>query len=185
MKKFPPLKYRLSLPDIDHRADKVKKGPLLVGDIPIQPGEFIVLTIGIVIALLRMADVVSGQNHRHTGGQEQGGDKVSFLLRTQRVDRRIIRRSFGPAIPAIIVVGAILIVFPIRFVIFVVVAHEIVERKSVVTGDEVDTGVRLPSLALVEVATAAQTSGELGEESSIAFPKPADVIPVDTVPLTP
>ena len=73
---------------------------------------------------------VAGQNHRHTGRQEQGGDEVSFLLRSRPVDRRIIGRPFGAAIPAIIVVGAILIVFAIRVIVLVVVTHEIVEAKN-------------------------------------------------------
>jgi hypothetical protein len=71
------------------------------------------------------------------------------LLRSQRIDRKVFGRSLGASIPAVVVVGAVLIIFAIGVVVFVVVADKIMQRKSVVAGDEVDAGLRLPSIALV------------------------------------
>ncbi len=72
-----------------------------------------------------MADFVAGQDHRDTRGQEQGGHEVSLLLRSQCIDRKVFGRSLGAAIPAIVVVGAVLIIFAIGVVVFVVVADKI------------------------------------------------------------
>jgi len=96
-----------------------------------------------------MANFVGGQDLRDTRGQEQGGHEISLLLRSQRIDRKVFGRSIGASIPAVVVVGAVLIIFAIGVVVFVVVADKIMQRKSVVAGDEVDAGLRLPSIALV------------------------------------
>jgi hypothetical protein len=136
-------------PDIEQHTDEVQKLSLLVRDIPVQPRDIIVLTIRVVVASLRMADFIAGQDHRDTRGLEQGGHEVSLLSRSQCIDRKVFGRSLDATIPAVFVVDAVLIIFAIGVVVFVIVADKIMQRKSVVAGDEVDAGVRLPSIALV------------------------------------
>ncbi len=47
---------------------------------------------------------------------------------------------------------AVVVVIPIGFVVLVVVADEVAEGEAVVRGDEVDAGIRLAPVVLVEVA---------------------------------
>ena len=51
-----------------------------------------------------------------------------------------------------IIVGAVLIVFAVGFVVFVVVADQVVERETIVRGNEVDAGRGPPAIALIQVA---------------------------------
>ena len=48
--------------------------------VPIEPGDFVVLAIGVVVALLGVADFVAGHEHRHPLREEQRGQEVSLLL---------------------------------------------------------------------------------------------------------
>ncbi len=51
--------------------------------IPIHPADFVVLAVGVVVAVLGMADVISGKQHRHTLRQKQGRREVSLLAGAQ------------------------------------------------------------------------------------------------------
>ncbi len=55
-------------------------------------------------------------------------------------------------IPGMIIVGAILIVFRVCFVVFFVIADQVVQRESVMRGNEIDTGGRVATVSLVKIA---------------------------------
>ena len=74
-----PLENRLLLPDVRRSADEIEKPFLVVVQIPIEPGQFVVLTIRVIVALLRVAELVTGEQHRHALGQQQGRDQVALL----------------------------------------------------------------------------------------------------------
>ena len=67
--------------------------------------------------------------------------KLRRCLARKLLDLRVVGRAFRAVIPGVIIVVAVAIVFAVGFVVFVVVADEIVERESVVRGDEVDAGI--------------------------------------------
>src|SRR6187402_628039 len=83
---------------------------LLVRICPVDPGQLIILAVGVVIALLRVSGLVAAQKHGYALGKEQGSKEVQFLATTEIVDSRIIRRSFHTAVPGKIVEVAILVV---------------------------------------------------------------------------
>jgi hypothetical protein len=62
--------------------------------------------------------------------------------------------SLNSAVPGGVVVVAILVVFSIRFVVFVVVAHQVMEDKTVVSRNEIDARIRSFPGCLVEIRTA-------------------------------
>ena len=124
----------------------------LVVEVPVQPGELVVLAVGVVVAVLRVAELVAGQQHRHALREEQRGDEVALLPLAQRDDVRVVGRPFGAAVPAVVVVGAVAVVLAVGLVVLVVVADQVVQREAVVAGDEVDAGVGLAAALLVQVA---------------------------------
>ena len=68
---------------------------LVVGvELPVEPGDLVVLAVGVVVAALGAADLVAAEQHRHALRQEQRGEEVALLPRAQRDDRR--RRRSGP-----------------------------------------------------------------------------------------
>ncbi len=116
--------------------------------LPFQPGDVVILAIGVVVAALGVADLVAGEQHRHPQRQEQRGEQVAFLLVAQADDRRIISRSFDPAIPAEVRLVTVAVVLAIGLVVLVVVADQVVQRETVMGGDEVDARPRPPAATI-------------------------------------
>src|SRR5690606_6060266 len=100
-------------------------------------------------------------------------------------DLRIVRRPLDAAVPALVVVGAVAVLLAVGLVVLVVVADEVLQRETVMAGDEVDAGVRFPAAALVEVAAAAEAGGELADDPAFALPEAADGVTILAVPLGP
>ena len=50
----------------DHKPEKVKKLPVGIQIPPIDPGNLIVLTIGVVVAHGGIAELVTGKKHRRS-----------------------------------------------------------------------------------------------------------------------
>jgi hypothetical protein len=116
---------------MDDRAQKVAESPLFLAEIPVQPGELVVLAVCVIVALLGVTELVAGQEHGHALRQYQGGEKVALLLPAQGIHARIVSGALSATVP------------------IVVVAHQIVEVKAVVAGDEVDAGRGFASIVPV------------------------------------
>src|SRR5262249_35146473 len=84
--------------------------------LPVDPADLIVLAIGIVVAGLRIGDLVAGQDQRRALREQQAGELVSPQLPAQCRDGRIIGRALMTAIVAVVVVGAVAIVLAIGLV---------------------------------------------------------------------
>jgi len=77
------------------------------------------------------------------------------LLPTQGLNGRISSGTFDATVPAIVVIGPILIVLAIRFVVLLVITDQVVQRETVVAGNKIDAGVGPAPIALVQIAAAA------------------------------
>ena len=119
---------------------------VLLQIVPVKPGDFVVLTIGIVIAFLGVAHLVARQDHRDALTHHQHRDGVLHLLVAQAVDIGIICFSFAATVPAVIMVLAVAVVLTVGFIVFVVIRHEVHHREPVVGCDEVDAGLDTPTL---------------------------------------
>src|SRR5690606_5480535 len=86
----------------DRPAREAEQGP--VGSRPADPAERIVLTIGVVVALLAVADFVAGAQHRRALGEKEGGQQVALPLRTAKADCYVRRFSLGAAVVAEVLV---------------------------------------------------------------------------------
>ena len=105
---------------------------MLFDQIPVEPGDFVVLAIRIVIAVLRSTTFVAGQDHRDALAEQQAGKHVFDLLFADFHDARIASRSLGSVVVAHAVVVAVTIAFAIHLIVFLVVANEVIQRKSIV-----------------------------------------------------
>src|SRR6201999_1494483 len=115
------------------------------------PAGLVVLAIGIVVAGLRVGDLIAGENQRQALRQQQRGERVLAQLPAQRDDLGIVGRSLMTAIVAVIVVGAVAIGLAVGFVVLLVVAEEIGQRKTVMYGDVVDAGARGAAVVIEQV----------------------------------
>ena len=62
-----------------HKADQ---GPVSLLCLPVDPADFVVLAIGIVVALLGAGELVAGEQHRRALRQQQGAKEVAPLAVT-------------------------------------------------------------------------------------------------------
>src|SRR5204862_1603406 len=109
--------------------------------------------------------------------------KIPVLLRAQHDDRGILHRALRAAVPTVAVIGSVTVVFAVRLVVLVVVAHEIAQREAVVGSDEVEARARPPAIVRVEIAAARESRSHFAHGATAAFPKAAHTVAVFTVPL--
>jgi len=68
----------------------------LVDVVPVEPGELRVVAVGVVVAGLGAAQLVSAEQHGHALREEQGGQQVALLARSQRQDGVIVGGTSTP-----------------------------------------------------------------------------------------
>src|SRR4051794_11048047 len=185
MEKVPAPEDRLRSAQTHYRAGEIEQFPLFIGELPVKPGHRRILTIAIVISVLRLAEFVTSQQHRHTLRKEEGSEEVSLLLSAQHVNLAMFGWTFAAAVPALVVIRAVAVFFPVSLVVLLVVADEIAEGKTIVCRDEVHARGRTSSVIAVEIAAAGKARRQLAHCAAISFPKPADAVPVFSIPLTP
>ena len=182
----PPPEHRVVGAQLDKLADVVEQ--LLIGfgtHRPVDPGDLVVLAVGVVVALLRAPHLVAREQHRDTLGQQQRGQEVPLLPGPQGQDGRVIGRALDTAVPGPVVVAAVPVALPVGLVVLVVVGDQVLQGKPVVSGDEVDRGDRAPAVLLVQVAGPGEPGRELGQRGGLAAPEVTDGVPVLAVPFAP
>ncbi len=158
---------------------------LVVDCRPVDPGELIVLAVGVVVAVLGAAELVAVQHHRHALGQEQGGEEVPPLPRAQRQDVVIVGRTFGTAVPRPVVALPVVVVLAVGLVVLLVVADQVREGEPVVGRHEVDTRGRPAAGVLVQIRGAGEPGAELTDRAGLAPPEIPDGVTVLAVPFGP
>src|SRR5246127_997745 len=152
---------------------------------PIKPIGFVILTIGVVVAVLCSSDFVAHQEHGQTEGKHCDSEEILYLTVSESLHGRIIGRALKTAIPASIVVCAVAIIFAIGFVMLSVVRNEIVESESVVTCYEVYALFRLAFLVTIDFVAAKHSVSEARQRAVFATEKTSHVVAKLPIPLFP
>ena len=76
----------------------------VVDVLPVDPGERVVLAVGVVVALLGVAKLIPAEDHRHAEAGEERGEEVALLPGAQRQDVLVVGRAFDAAVPGAVVV---------------------------------------------------------------------------------
>ena len=82
--------------DAHEAAREVEQRPLFGAEPPVEPRQLVVLAVRVVVAALRAADLVAGQQHRRALRQEERREQVALLAPSQRVHGRVVRRRPRP-----------------------------------------------------------------------------------------
>src|ERR1700691_1898163 len=117
----------------NHLLEELKN--ILIGSelTPIQPANFVVLVVGIVVAKLRVQELVAGAKHRRTVGQEEQAAEILHLLPAQCVNcRGDSFLPFLPTIPTVVRVSTVLIIISVLPIVLTIIRDQIVERETVV-----------------------------------------------------
>src|SRR5688572_24060883 len=166
------------LPDVgDHAL-------LAVAVVPVDPGDLVILAVGVVVALLRAAELVACEQHRRALREQQRAEHVLHLALAQAADRLYLGRPLDAVVPRAVVRVAVLVLLAIRLVVLLVVADEVVEREAVVRGDEVDAGPGLAAAVAEDVGRGAQARRERGRRG-LRAPEVAHRVAELVVPLRP
>ncbi len=81
---------------VDASAHEFQEFLAAIVKVPVQPGQLVVLAIGVVVAVLRVAEFIARDDHGDAFGEEEGGDEISFLPFAQLDNVRIVGRAFAP-----------------------------------------------------------------------------------------
>src|ERR1700751_1506585 len=102
------------LTELDHSLPEAQQSRISLDTAPVKPADLIVLAIGVVVALLRIPNLIAGNEHRHSAGQEQNRCKVTNLPLPQVFNSGIVRHTLHSAVPAQILIRAIVVALTIR-----------------------------------------------------------------------
>ena len=148
---------------------------------PVQPGRLVVLAIGVVVAALRLPELVARERHRRTVAEGQRGEHGGFARAAGGLQRRV--RTFRAHIVGQVVPVAVAVVLAVRVVVLVVVAYRVVQGEAVMGGQEVHAGPRRPTLETRR--TAQHVPGKVAVCAAVPAPEGARRVAVFVVPLRP
>src|ERR1017187_4514288 len=179
----------MRLPERNHAFEEAEYVLIRLELAPIQPADFIVLIVRIVVSELCIQELVTRPEHRDAVREQKQTAKILHLFPAQRQNlrwRALV--SFLSTVPTVIRVHAVLIVMTVFPVVFLIVRNQVVERETVVAIDIVD-GLEgmVGMLAAVrkQVIAAVDTTHKVRDHPRIAPHKTADIVAITRVPLQP
>ena len=148
----------MALAQSNELGAKTKKP--LVCSIPVQPGRGVILAIGIVVAALRIAPFVTGQQLGNALGNKQGAEQGAAPFSPQCVHFRVGARALHTAVGTEVVVVTVAIVLPIGGVVLVAIRCQIGQRHAVMGRNKVDACQGAAPLMLKQVAGTGEAANE-------------------------
>src|SRR4029077_17775631 len=143
---------------------------------PVQPAGFVILTVGVVVTMLASPHFVAHENHRDAERKHRDRQEVFGLPIAQLLYSWIVGRTLDAAVPAPVIARAVAVVFPVGFIVFLVVGNEVVEGEAIVTSHKVDTLFGLPLFVTIDFRTAQKAIGEPPYRTLFTPEKAANVI---------
>src|ERR687897_2897079 len=130
--------------------------PILQTEVPVYPAHRTVLAVCVVVAELGPAYLVPMRDHGNSLRECEGREKIPLDPLAHSDHVRSIGWTLGPPVAAQIMAAAVAVILEVRLVVFFVIAHQIMQCESVVTGDEVHAGLRGSVGGLIQIAAAGQ-----------------------------
>src|SRR5208283_1676556 len=180
---------RMRLPERNQAFEKAEYVLIRLELTPIQPADFVVLVIRVVVSELCVQEFVTSPKHRDAVREHEEAEEVLSLFpaKCQNLLWRALV-SFVSAVPTVIRVHTVLIVMTVFPVVFLIVRNQVVEREAVVAIDIVD-GLEgmIGMLAAVrkQVIAAVDTTHKVWDHPRVASDKSADIVAITRVPLQP
>src|SRR5215470_9717709 len=123
---------RMRLAERNHLFEETKNVLIRLELAPVEPIDFVVLVVRIIVAELCIQELIPGPEHRNAVRQQEQTAEVLNLFPAQRENLCWrVRVSFVATVPTVILVRAILVVMAVLPVAFLVVRNQIVEREPV------------------------------------------------------
>src|SRR5579864_6139642 len=179
----------MRLPERNHAFKEPQYVLIRLELTPIQPADFVVLVIRIVVSELCVQELVTGPEHRDAVREHEEAEDVLSLFPAKCHNLRgHALVSFVSAVPTVIRVHTVLIVMTVFPVVFVVIRNEIVQSEAIVAINIVHSleGM-IGMLAAVrkQVITAVDTTHKVRNHPRVASHKTTDIVTIPRVPLQP
>src|SRR5262249_25655141 len=94
---------------------------LLVGPLPVEPRELVVLAPGVVVSALRWSNLVAGKQHWHALRERERDEEVAPPPAAKRHDLLVVGLAFDARVPGAVVVRAVPVLLEVRIVVLLVV----------------------------------------------------------------
>jgi hypothetical protein len=160
-------------------------GEVPVGAIPVEPGRGVVLRVRVVVAALRVPELVAHGEHGRAAREEERREQGAHVARARGAHRGIVRRSLDTVVPRVVRVGAVAVALAVGLVVLPLVAHEVAQREPVVGRDEVHRPRGGTSPAGEEVRRGGEARREVADVLAVATPEVPDAVPIAVVPFAP
>ena len=152
------------------------------GQLPIRPGNFVILTIGVVIALLRPSEFIACEKHWRPVREENRCQHRAAQSSARLVDIQIVCRALDTPIRRIILGTAIAIIFAIRFVMALCVTDGVHQREAIVGSCVIDRCPGSPRAAIEKIARPGEPCGKIRALPWIAAPKSPEAVSIAIIP---
>ena len=156
-----------------------------IGLLPVQPGQFVILTVRIVIAVLRLTEFITGDQHRRSLRKYQRRQQGPFQLLATQDDFPQDGFPLLPAIPAEIVIRSIPIVLAVGLIMLVVVTDKVFHGESVMRSHIIDTGRRQPFACAEKILRSHEMLCEFSQRRPLMQPERAHTIAKLVIPFKP
>ena len=113
----------MRLPEARQVADE--GGKIDVGGEPVEPGDVVVLGIGIVVAALGAAELVAGGQHRRAARDEERGEQARTSTRRGLATSSRRVGALDAVVPREVLVVAVAVVLAVRLVVLALVGDEV------------------------------------------------------------
>src|SRR5580765_4593390 len=124
---------------------------------PIKPIPFVVLTVSVVVPVLCSAHFIAHQEHGKAKRKHSDGHEILDLAVSESLNLNIRSWTFDTAIPAPIVIATVTVFLTIGIVMLLVVRDQVIQRKSIVTGNEVHALLCLALLMPIDLVAAEES----------------------------
>ena len=170
---------------VDQFAEEPQLLTVAGGQVPVDPTGRVILTPGVIVALLAAAEFVAGNQHRYPLGEKEDHRQGSDASGPQSQNFFIGGWSFHPAVPALVVIVAVPVVLPVAQVVLLIVADQIGQGEPIVAGDEVDRIAGAAVMVLVKIGAAGKTGGQGRHHPGSTAHEGANIVAKASVPLCP
>ena len=132
----------MGLPKRDQSLYILKQRIVCLKAAPVHPPCLIVLTIHVVVSFLGIIKLVPRQQAGRPLCRKEKEERISYLIFPQLCHRALTAGAFCPAVPAIIVIRSVRIIFSVCLIVLAVVRDKIPECKSGLPRDIIAFPVR-------------------------------------------
>src|SRR5271167_1379114 len=179
----------MRLPERNHAFKETEYVLIHLELAPIQPANFVVLVIRVVVSELCVQELVTSSEHRDAVREHEEAQEVFSLFpaKCQSLRWRALV-SFVSAVPTVIRVHTVLIVMTVFPVVFLIVGNQVVESEAVVAIDVVhglECMIGMLGAVRKQVIAAIDTTHKVRDHPRVAPHKTTDIVAITRVPLQP